>query len=82
MGAGKRINHWTSVAGGIAFGPAGAIVGALSAMKPKALEKLTVIKLSFCETKSFTRRDIYFRMPRGSSKVFILRVKKEMGYIH
>jgi len=69
------------LAGGVLLGPAGAIVGALSAMKTNSLKKLTIIKLSFCEPNLFERKDIYFRVPRGTATPFVLKAQQEISKI-
>jgi len=63
------------IVGGVALGPAGAIVGALSAMKPAQLKRISVIKLSFCDRILLTRKEVFFRTNNKQSKIFWAKVR-------
>ena len=65
------------IVGGVALGPAGAIIGALSAMKPAQLKRISVIKLSFCDRILLTRKEVFFRTNNRQSKIFWAKIKTE-----
>lgn len=69
------------IAGGILLGPAAAIVGALSAMNSTSLKKLTIVHFSFSDRDSLDRKDIFFRVPRGSSTLFVAKVQKSVSEV-
>lgn len=69
------------IAGGLLLGPAAAVVGALSAMNTTSLKKLTIIKFSFCDPVTLARRDVYFKVPQGSSALFVLNTQNEMNKV-
>ena len=68
------------IVGGAALGPAGAIVGALSAMKPAQLKRISVIKLSFCDRILLNRKEVFFRTQNKQSRIFWARIKTECSF--